>query len=75
MPHDPPLNPVAMNLLAWVTVIELRDGAKELANLCEPTKALPAPPRQHHRQLTLRLVSALRAERRRSRRLLELLAE
>jgi hypothetical protein len=72
MPHDPPLNPAAMDLLAWATVIELRDGADELASLCEPAKM---PPERHDRRLTLRLVSALRAERRRSRRLLELLAE
>jgi hypothetical protein len=75
MPHDSPLNPAALDLLAWATVVGLRNGADELTSLCKPAKAFPLPPGQHDRQLTLRLVSALRSERRRSKRLLKLLAE
>jgi hypothetical protein len=70
--HDPPLGPVALDLLIRSRVIELRNDADGLAGLCEPPKAFPLPP---GRRLTLRLVQALRAERARSRRLLELLAE
>ena len=74
-PHDDPLGPIALDLLIRSRVIDLRNGADELVSLCQPAKALASPPGRHDRCLIRRLLSALRAERRRSRRLLELLAE
>ena len=73
MPHEPPPGPLARNLLALAAMIELRNDAEALAMLCKPAKTEPLPPSRWSRER--RLLALLRAERRRSRRLLELLGE
>ena len=44
MPHEPPPGPLARNLLALASMIELRNDAEALAMLCKPAKTEPLPP-------------------------------
>jgi hypothetical protein len=73
VPPDPPLNPLALDLLTRATVRQLADVADELAALAHPIRIHPLPPGRRSRER--RVLALLRAERRRSKRLLELLSE
>jgi hypothetical protein len=66
---DDKLGPLALDLLARSRIIEMRERAEELADLCkeEPLPELPVS--------MLKLYRLLRRERDRSRRLLALVAQ
>ena len=55
VPPDPPLGPLALDLLPRATVRQLADAADELAALAHPIRIHPLPPgrRSRERQLLL----------------------